>query len=64
MPVDKIEPAGPAERALWYEAAGRAAIHPAPLPPVGAGQARVRTLYSRNQPGNGASGLHGESAAF
>lgn len=46
MPVDKIEPAGPAERALWYEAAGRAAIHPAPLPPVGAGQARVRTLFS------------------
>ncbi|MBX9757322.1 MAG: zinc-binding alcohol dehydrogenase [Beijerinckiaceae bacterium] len=33
-------------RALWFEAPGRAAIRPAALPPLGPGQARVRTLFS------------------
>ncbi len=46
MPVEKIEAASPSERALWFESPARAAIRPAPLPPLGAGQARVRTLFS------------------
>ena len=46
MPVEKIETSGPTERALWFEAPGRAAIRPASLPPLAAGQARVRTLFS------------------
>ena len=46
MPVEKIEAASPSERALWFESPGRAAIRPTPLPPLGAGQARVRTLFS------------------
>jgi NADPH:quinone reductase-like Zn-dependent oxidoreductase len=46
MPVEKIEAASPSERALWFEGAGRAAIRPAALPPLGAGQARIRTLFS------------------
>jgi NADPH:quinone reductase-like Zn-dependent oxidoreductase len=46
MPVEKIEAPSPSERALWFEGPGRAAIRPAALPPLGAGQARVRTLFS------------------
>ena len=46
MPVDKIEGATLTERALWFEAPGRAALRPAVLSPLGAGQARVRTLFS------------------
>src|SRR3954451_18042952 len=32
--------------ALWYASRGRAELRPAPLPPLGFGQARVRTLWS------------------
>ena len=46
MPVDNIESATPTERALWFEAPGRATLRPAILPKLKAGQARVRTLYS------------------
>ncbi len=54
MPVDaKISSAASAAsprariaRALWCEAAGRASLREAPLPPLGPGQALVRTLYS------------------
>jgi NADPH:quinone reductase-like Zn-dependent oxidoreductase len=46
MPNDKIVSAAAMERALWFEAPERAAIRPAILPPLGAGQARVRTLFS------------------
>ncbi|MFN3891132.1 MAG: zinc-dependent alcohol dehydrogenase [Beijerinckiaceae bacterium] len=46
MPVDKIEAGARTERALWFEGPERAAIRPAPLAAAGAGQARVRTLFS------------------
>lgn len=45
MTVDRGDEAAPA-RALWFEAAGRAAIRAAALPPLAPGQARVRTLFS------------------
>ena len=32
--------------ALWYASRGRAELRPAPLPPPGFGEARVRTLWS------------------
>jgi NADPH:quinone reductase-like Zn-dependent oxidoreductase len=46
MPVEKIEGAARTERALWFEAPGRAAIRPAALPRLSDGQAQVRTLFS------------------
>lgn len=46
MTIEKIGAASRSERALWFEAPGRAAIHPAALPPARPGQARVRTLFS------------------
>lgn len=46
MTIEKIEAASRSERALWFEAPGRAAIRPVVPTPAAPGQARVRTLFS------------------
>src|SRR5262245_29653396 len=48
---DKIMAAQPGDdartaRALWYAARGTVELREVPLPPLGAGEARVRTLFS------------------
>lgn len=53
-----------AARALWYVARGRAELRPAPLPPLEAGEARVRTLWSGVSRGTERLVFEGRVSAF